>query len=161
MEVLYIYSWYKFFVIYLYWEYYLPSFCYDETWKLGALHAGCSVLIVWHGRRFQAYFFPSLYQSWNQPFSKDPWFLLMRNDFLKYLFISFGCTRSQLRLAGSLVAACGLLCCGMRTLSWGMWDLVPWPGVEPRPPALGVWSLTHCATRESPIFFFFGFDVWK
>ena len=24
------------------------------------------------------------------------------------------------------------LCCDMRTLSCGMWDLVPWPGIEPR-----------------------------
>ena len=37
-----------------------------------------------------------------------------------------------------------------------MWDLVPWPGIEPRPPALGVCSLNHCATREvlgSPLLF--------
>ena len=31
-----------------------------------------------------------------------------------------------------------------------MWDLVPWPGIEPRPPALGAWSLSHCTTREVP-----------
>ena len=35
-------------------------------------------------------------------------------------------------------------------LSCGMWDLVPWPGIEPRPPALGVWSLSHWTTREVP-----------
>ena len=29
-----------------------------------------------------------------------------------------------------------------------MWDLVPQPGIEPGPPALGVWSLTHWTTRE-------------
>ena len=28
--------------------------------------------------------------------------------------------------------------------------LVPWPGIEPRPSALGVWSLSHCTTREIP-----------
>ena len=39
-------------------------------------------------------------------------------------------------------------------LSCGMWDLVPWPGVEPRPPALGVWSLSHWTTRGSPCFSF-------
>ena len=33
-------------------------------------------------------------------------------------------------------------------LSWGMWDLGPWPGKEPGPPALGTWSLNHWATRE-------------
>ena len=31
-----------------------------------------------------------------------------------------------------------------------MWDLVPLPGIEPRPPTLGPWSLNHCATREVP-----------
>ena len=40
----------------------------------------------------------------------------------------------------------GLLC--------GMWDLVPWPGIEPGSPALGVWCLTHWTTREIPGFFF-------
>ena len=33
---------------------------------------------------------------------------------------------------------------------WGMRDLVPWPGTEPWPPALGVWSLSHWITREVP-----------
>ena len=42
------------------------------------------------------------------------------------------------------------LCCGIQTLSFGMWDLVPWPGIEPGPPALGVKSLSHWTTREVP-----------
>ena len=62
---------------------------------------------------------------------------------------------------GSLVVACkllvvahGLLSCGIRTLSCAcMWDLVPWPGIEPRPPALGARSLIHCATRKVPTLF--------
>ena len=33
-------------------------------------------------------------------------------------------------------------------VSWGMWDLVPWPEVEPRLRALGVWSVSHWPTRE-------------
>ena len=34
-----------------------------------------------------------------------------------------------------------------------VWDLVPRPGIEPRPPpALGAWSLTHWTTREVPGF---------
>ena len=39
--------------------------------------------------------------------------------------------------AAFLVAAC-------------TWDLVPQPGIEPRPLALGVRSLTHRTTREVP-----------
>ena len=31
-----------------------------------------------------------------------------------------------------------------------MWDLVPWPGIKLRTPALGAWSLSHWATREVP-----------
>ena len=34
-----------------------------------------------------------------------------------------------------------------------MWDLVPWPGIEPGPPALGVRSLSHWTTREFPLLF--------
>ena len=40
--------------------------------------------------------------------------------------------------------------CGMQNHSWGMWDLVPWPGIEPRPPELGAPSLSHWTTREVP-----------
>ena len=47
-----------------------------------------------------------------------------------------------------LVGACGIFSCSMRT--WAMWDLVPQPGREPRPPALGVWSLSHWTPREVP-----------
>ena len=36
----------------------------------------------------------------------------------------------------------------MSTLSWGIWDLAPCPGIEPGLPALGTRSLSHCATRE-------------
>ena len=40
-------------------------------------------------------------------------------------------------------------------LSWSTWDLVPWPGIEPVPPALGAWVLGHCTTREVPQIFNF------
>ena len=40
-------------------------------------------------------------------------------------------------------------------LSCGIWDLVSRPGIEPRPPALGTWSLSHWATREVPLRSFF------
>ena len=52
-----------------------------------------------------------------------------------------------------LVAACRIFSCGMWDLSRGTQDLVLWPGIEPRPPALGVRSLNHCTTREVPVVF--------
>ena len=51
-----------------------------------------------------------------------------------------------------LVAAhkiCDHHCC-MQTLSCSMGHLVPWPGIELGPSALGVWSLSHWITREVP-----------
>ena len=51
-------------------------------------------------------------------------------------------------VCGIFAVACGIFSRGMRTLSYGMWDLVPQPGIKPRPPALGVWCLSHWTTRE-------------
>ena len=39
-------------------------------------------------------------------------------------------------------------------LSFDMWDLVPWPLIRPRPPALGAGSLSHWTTRDIPAFVF-------
>ena len=38
-----------------------------------------------------------------------------------------------------------------RILSYGIWDLVPWSEIEPRPPALGFQSLHHWTNREVPV----------
>ena len=38
----------------------------------------------------------------------------------------------------------------MQTLSCDMWNLVPWPGIEPGLPALWVCNLSHWTTREVP-----------
>ena len=38
----------------------------------------------------------------------------------------------------------------MRPLSCGLWDLVPWPGIEPRAPALGIRTLNCWTTMEVP-----------
>ena len=35
-------------------------------------------------------------------------------------------------------------------LSCTMWDLVPWPGIKPRSPASGGWSLSRWTSREVP-----------
>ena len=44
----------------------------------------------------------------------------------------------------------GSFSCSIWTLSCGIWDLVPWPGIEPRPPELGAQSLISWTTREVP-----------
>ena len=54
---------------------------------------------------------------------------------------------------GSLlfIAACRLFSCRRWTLGCGIWALVPWPGMEPGPPALGVWSPSHWASGQVPV----------
>ena len=52
---------------------------------------------------------------------------------------------------------CGIFSCRV-------WDLVVWPGIEPRPPALGAWSLCHLDHQGSPqdLFFFWNSRIeWK
>ena len=44
----------------------------------------------------------------------------------------------------------GILSFEVPNLSCSMWDLVPWPGMEPGPPTLETWSLRHCITGEVP-----------
>ena len=47
------------------------------------------------------------------------------------------------------------------SLNCSMWDLVPWPGIKHRPPALAAWSLiSHWTTREVPILFFRAHINW-
>ena len=62
----------------------------------------------------------------------------------KYLFIW---------LHQVLVVACRIfdLCCGMQDHSWDMWDLVPWPEIQPGPPTLGAQNLSHWTIREVPV----------
>ena len=53
--------------------------------------------------------------------------------YFKYDLLAWPCLVS--------VVACGVF-------SWGMWDLVPWPGIKPGSPAWGAQSLSHWTTRE-------------
>ena len=61
---------------------------------------------------------------------------MIRSDFKENIFIYFfGCAGSRYGVP--------TLCCTLR-------DLVPRPGIEPGPPALGAWRLSHWTTRELP-----------
>ena len=62
------------------------------------------------------------------------------SGFLNYLFIWLSC--GTWALPSSLWHA--------KSFSCAMWDLAPWPGIEPRPPALGVQSLSHWKHQGSP-----------
>ena len=46
---------------------------------------------------------------------------------------------------------CQVLVVACRIFRCGMWDLVSWPAIEPWPPALGVWCLSHWSTRDIPV----------
>ena len=43
---------------------------------------------------------------------------------------------------------------GCTVFSCGVWDLFPWPGSEPWPPALGAQSFNHWTTRKIQSFLF-------
>ena len=70
---------------------------------------------------------------------------------------------SDLAVAVVLVTAHEIvyLSFGMQTLSWGLWDLVPWPGIKPRPLALGARSPCHWTTRVNCVRKRINFSVCK
>ena len=69
---------------------------------------------------------------------------------LFFLYIHFvylcGCATSLI-----FIAACRIFSYGKQTFSCGMWDLVPWPGIEPRAPTLEALRLSLWTTREVPL----------
>ena len=72
--------------------------------------------------------------------------------FFSLIFIYLVAPGLTCSIAGSsiFVATFRFFSCDLRTLSFGMWDLVPWSRMEPRPAALGAPSLSHWTTREVP-----------
>ena len=82
-------------------------------------------------------------------------FKKLRFFFLMFIYL-FGCTKSSLWHSGSstFIAPCGTFSCSMWTLSCGMRDQVPWPGIEPWPPAWGAWNLNHWTTGKAPPTYF-------
>ena len=70
--------------------------------------------------------------------SSCPW----KQDFFFFFFFlaALGLSWSTQNLLFSLRHA--------ESFSCSIWELVPWLGIDIRPPALGVWSLSHWTTRE-------------
>ena len=80
-------------------------------------------------------------------FSQPP-FSVSRVRFTpSFSFISFYLKKNYL--------AMWILTCSMQILSWGMWDLVPWPGIESRPSVLWAQSLSRWNHQRSPYVFTF------
>ena len=68
-----------------------------------------------------------------------------------------------IRLCWFLVAGCSMQdlfylqhAGSFRIFNCSMWDLVPWPGIEPGPLILGAWNLSHWTTRD--VLFMWTFD---
>ena len=79
---------------------------------------------------------------------------LLKNLFI-FIYLFIWLHQVLVAACGIFLATCGIFNCGMWTL---MQDLVPWPGIEPWPPALGAQSLSHWITREVPIYLFFKYS---
>ena len=92
-----------------------------KIWKMQNCHAN-----KWISHKAELQRIPNLWESFYPPSLKKK---------KNYLFIW---------LHWVLLVAHGIF-------SRGMWDLVPWPGIEPRPSALGERSLRHWTTREIPL----------
>ena len=115
----------------------------------GALHIAdvmhlTSILMVFpgvKGHEEARFFFQCVqrcHKCWAWPQTEKPRPLNCGELLESYLFIW---------LPQVFTAACGILVVACE-LSFSMWDLVPWPGVEPRVPALGAQSLSHWTSRE-------------
>ena len=61
-----------------------------------------------------------------------------------------GLVLAQLLKRCLFVWLCQVLLAAHGIFSWGMWDLVSWPGMEPEPPALGTRNLSQWTTKGSP-----------
>jgi len=62
------------------------------------------------------------------------------------------------------IVTCRIFSCITQVLSSSTWDLVPWPGTEPSPSALGMQSRNRWTTREVAVPYYFGYCrlvVWN
>ena len=79
-------------------------------------------------------------------------------DFLK-IFTYLAAPGLTCSMQSLQVEHVGCFSCEMWAFSCGTWHLVPHPGIKPRPPALGGWSLSHWTTREVLKKYFFDCQI--
>ena len=102
----------------------------------------CNVLgRLWHVLLWVTLLESTLY--FHSPFFKKKKKVVFKNSFIWLCWV--------------LAAACKIFSCSIQTPGYGiqtliccMWGLFPWPGIEPRTPELGGWSLSHWTTRGVP-----------
>ena len=84
--------------------------------------------------------------AWRIPRTENiGWLESMGSQRVRHVWSNFVCTPLFIWLLHILVVVLVIF-----NLHCNMWDLVPWPGIKPQSPPLGVWRLNHWTTREVP-----------
>ena len=82
----------------------------------------------------------------------DAWVASTFSKFLLFylaaLGLSCGIWHLHCYLRAPWLLHTGFLVAAYRLFSWGVWDLVPWLGIKPKPPSVGVQSLNHWSIRD-------------
>ena len=109
-------------------------------------------LVFWPKKISQVHLVYPCPRSGISHFSKEPWFLIVGNNIERPLsgykgVHCYGVTVVSTPECTKLGNTCFFFwprgtVCGI---------LVPWPGMEPSPPAMAAWSPNHWTTREVPI----------
>ena len=115
------------------------------TQDCGVLGKG-SLAVFWWNSASSSFMFSQVLCDQCPHFLYCGFVCLFKKKIYIYMFVCFNIyiclfLHSFIWLSQVLVAA-------RRVFSSSMWDLVLWPGIEPRPCALGVQSLSHWPTRE-------------
>ena len=137
---------------------FLPTrykFAYTCSIKINALRFGklleCIFWILLVVEAFSLQKVVEMHEELVASWQEVRWIWWMRQNFIANLFnLKKNNIYLFIWLPWVLVAAHKIFSCGM-------WDLVPWPWIEPRPPALGVWNLNPWSTREA-LFNFWSID---
>ena len=70
-------------------------------------------------------------------FFKKIFSIYLLSIYIAIIYLDIWLCRVLVAAHGNFVAVCGILVAACGIVSCGMWDLVPWPGIEPRAPCIG------------------------
>ena len=116
-------------------------------------HTHCIVPSVWSNAISKIRTLMRCWWNYKAELTWEASFQIMYFTFLIFIFIYFAHTGSQWWHSGLsiFIAGRGIFSCGMWTLDCSMWDLAPWPGIEPRPPALGECGVLATGSPEESL----------